>query len=112
MELYEEHLYITDTIQHRRVDQLRSMNYRPEYERVHAVPSNNQNHAYLPAEVRCLDTPYRPEIDVVEHYVTVYVCSCDDFWFNRSMGIDSGEITPDEMGVCKHCIAAFDVSPE
>lgn len=112
MELYSQHLHIENTVQHARMFDLMNMNYRPEYEMLCVVPSDENEHAYLVGRVRCLDTPYEPDVDVLEHRVTTYICSCDDFYFNRSMGVDSGQIRPPEMGRCKHIIAAFGVDPE
>lgn len=112
MILYDEHLHVDDTIQHKRFQDMMFMNYRPEYRDLCVVASGTQEHdrAYLVAEIKALDTPYEPSIDVLDHRVTTYVCSCDDFYYNRSMGIESGEITPPDLGACKHVVAAFGVN--
>ncbi len=105
-ELYTEHLETKTGIKHKRFAQLEDRDRNPEYETLKVVPSESTSQAYIVAEISFLTKPMG-KADVVEDTVSgVPICSCDDFYYNQSAGLESDK-DPTQMGRCKHCISAF-----
>jgi len=105
-ELYTEHLEVNRTgIKHKRFAQLQDRDRKPEYEDLRVVPSESSSKAYMVAEISFLTKPFA-KADVIEDRVTGYVCGCDDFFYNKSAGVES-DADPTQMGTCKHITAAF-----
>ncbi len=100
MKLYDDHLIYDSSLQHRRVHQLNANGYNPEYVETRVVESESRDRAYLLGKLRVLDVPFE-DADASEDTITAWVCSCDDFWFSQSDGIEDGE-PPSSMGECKH----------
>jgi len=92
--------------QHKRFAQLKDQDYRPEYQHLRTVASGSQDHAYLLGKVRCLSVPHK-EADIVDDQMTVYLCSCDDHWYNRTKGFEEGNQSPEDIGDCKHISSEF-----
>lgn len=107
-ELYPEHLTNSPGLKHERFEDLDSWDYRPEYVDHKVVPSESKDHAYLVSKIEVLEKEFQ-NADLVADTINTYLCSCDDFFFNRSGGIDTGEKSPDEIGKCKHVRAAYKV---
>jgi len=103
-EIYDEHM--TTHGAHKRFDQLQGQDYKPEYETYRVVASGSQDHAYLVGKVNCLSVPFE-DADVTEDTETVYLCSCDDHWFNRSKNFENGDKPPSDIGKCKHISSEF-----
>lgn len=101
MNLYEDHLLLDNGIQHRRVSQLHAQNKNPTYQETRVVQSETSGHAYILGKIGVLEVPF-PEADVAADAVEVWVCSCDDFHFSQSDGVETGERAPSECGECKH----------
>lgn len=106
MNLYIDHLLLDSGIMHQRVNQMKQQDLRPEYRQLKAVPSSNQDHSYLVGEVEVLTKPF-PEADISADRTDILVCSCDDYWYNRSKGFENGDMSVTELGKCKHCVSAF-----
>ena len=104
-DLYTEHLETKTGIKHKRFAQLEDRDRNPEYETLKVVPSESTSKAYIVAEIRFLTKPMG-KADIVEDASHGYLCSCDDFYYNRSAGIESDK-DPTTMGTCKHITAAF-----
>lgn len=104
-ELYQDHMSVADGLVHDRFQDLDARDYRPEYEFWKVVPSESQSHAYLVAEITVLSVPFQ-EADLVEDQQTAHLCSCSDFYYNRSKGIES-DADPSSMSHCKHLTASF-----
>jgi len=103
MKLYDEHLHAGQTgIQHDRVKDIIDNLWRPEYKEFHVMPSSSSDAAYLVAKVSVLDGIEFEAADVVEDRVEMWVCSCDDFQYRRSNGLQSAERIPSEVDECKH----------
>jgi len=100
-ELYDEHLLFDSGIQHRRVNQLKANNHHPEYRETRVVESESSDHAYLLGKIDVLDVEFE-DADASVDTVSLWVCSCPDFHFNQSEGIETGDIAPSEVGECKH----------
>jgi len=104
MVLYSDHLILDSGIQHRRVSQLKANNYNPEYVETRTVSSESSDREYLLGQLRVLSVPFE-DADSSKDTVTAWVCSCDDFYYNRSAGVEDGG-SPTEMGECKHITSA------
>ena len=105
-ELYYDHLSFTDTgLQIDRIQDLESRDMRPEVKDCKIVPSSSDNGAYLVAKVECLDKPFE-QADITADKTELIVCSCSDWYFNRSKGLES-DTKPSEVGRCKHCLSAY-----
>lgn len=101
MTLYDEHLVYDNGIQHRRVSQMHAQDYRPEYRETRVVESESSDKTYLLGEIRVLDVPFE-DSDASEDTLLLWVCSCDDYYFNQSAGLEDGSLQPSEAGECKH----------
>jgi len=108
-ELYTEHLSVMGGITHKRFDQLEHYNRRPEYIETHVVPSGSQDHAYLVAKVEALEKDIE-RADIVEDKQTLYLCACDDFWFEQSREMDrlhEDSVSLSDIDTCKHIRAEY-----
>ena len=103
--LYTDHLETKTGIKHKRFAQLEDRDRNPEYETLKVVPSESSDKAYIVAEISFLTKPMG-KADIVEDTAHGYLCSCDDFYYNRSGGLES-DADPTNMGKCKHVISAF-----
>lgn len=102
MNLYTEHCVTDGTeLELERVAHLRDNNHRPTVEEWHAVPSESSDRIYPVVELRALLEPMGPDTDVVADETTLWVCACDDHWFNRT-GEDGAMLPPREWSECKH----------
>jgi len=89
------------------VEYIRSQGYTlQEYVAVHTAASNSRDGAHVVAKVKTYKYPKNNALlDVAdpEHTVTVWVCSCEDFTYNKS--VDPSEdmsITPGDVESCSH----------
>lgn len=105
MTLYQEHLYLDGGITHERVHQLKARNLRPEFIDIQVVQSESSDKEYLVGRVECLTKPFE-DADVSEDRTEIVVCSCDDWYFNRSAGIEVDK-DPSTVQPCKHGTAAY-----
>ena len=105
-ELYTEHLDTSDGIAHTRFSQLQEQDKRPEYKELRVVPSSSEDRAYLVAEVSALSVPFN-QADIAMDRVSLYLCSCDDHWYNQSDSIENPSRELSAVGECKHCIGSF-----
>jgi len=102
MKLYDKHVSWTDSgLQLDRLKDLEARDMRPEVETVRIVESSSNDYAYLVAKVEVLDVPF-DQADVVSDRVEIIACSCSDWYFNKSAGIETGEKRPSEVAPCKH----------
>ena len=85
---------------------MKEQDLRPEVQECKIVPSSSDNGAYLVVKVEVLDRPF-PAADISADQTTIHACSCSDWYFNLSAGIEHGDIAPSEIGVCKHGRAAY-----
>ena len=109
MKLYQDHLrneQMGPMLE--RVADMHANGLRPEVNTTRVHPSESKDYAYLVQRVSVLDEPFNPETtDEATDRVEVLMCSCSDFYFNRSDGVDTRERKPSEMQVCKHCYREF-----
>jgi len=105
-ELYTEHLSLEDGITHNRYNQLADQDRRPQYESLHVVKSESEDRSYLVGEVTALNVPFT-EADVAEDRVRLYLCGCDDHWYNQSDSIENPQRNLSQVGECKHIRSAF-----
>lgn len=100
-DLYEEHLVLDGHLQHRRVSQLKARDRHPEYRETRVVESDSSDRAYLLGKVRVLTRAFE-DADVSDDQTTIWVCSCDDYYFNQSDGLEDGSRSVVAVGECKH----------
>jgi len=108
-ELYTEHLDLAGGITHNRFEQLETHNRNPEYKEIRVCPSSSDDHAYLVAKVWALDREI-DRADAAEDTETLYLCSCDDFWFNQSREMDllhEPSVSLSDIDTCKHIRAEY-----
>jgi len=111
-ELYTEHMSIGEVVHengnriptgliHDRFKDLEARGFRPEYEEWRIVPSESEGHAYAVAKITVLAVPHK-KADIVADQVTKHICSCSDFYYHRSAGIET-DAEVESIGRCKHC---------
>jgi hypothetical protein len=106
MKLHQDHITVSERLEHDRFEQLREFDHRPEYVDVRVVPSESSDTAYLVARVECLAEPFDPATtDVSADRREIHLCSCPQFHFRCSGGFEDGENPPAEWGECKHIMA-------
>ena len=98
MQLIDDHVS-TDgaTVRFDVLTELEQAHHNPEIQQLRVHPSDSRAGAHVLAEVEVLDVPVE-EADAVEDTLTRWVCSCEDFWFNR---VDFDQPVS-EWGECKH----------
>ena len=105
-ELNDSHISWTDTgLQIDRIQDLESRDMRPEVKDCKIVPSSSNNGAYLVAKVECLDKPFE-EADITADKTELIACSCSDWYFNRSSGLEA-DTAPSDVSTCKHGRKAY-----
>jgi len=106
-DLYDKHLAWTeDGLQLDRLTDMKEQDLRPEIQECKTMPSESNNGDYLVAKVDVLDRPFEAA-DISADQTEIIACSCSDWYFNLSAGIEHGDIAPSEIGVCKHGRAAY-----
>jgi len=105
--LYNDHIEWTEEgLQLDRLVDMKERDLRPEVNNCKIVESSSDNGAYLVAKIEVLDVPFE-RADISADTVDLTVCSCSDWYFNRSSGVETGEVSPSEIGTCKHCRSAY-----
>jgi hypothetical protein len=106
-ELYSDHLEWTqEGLQLDRLTDMEERDLRPEVQDVKIVPSSSDNGVYLVAQVKVLDKPFE-QADITADKTELVCCSCSDWYFNRSVGVETGDTSPSEIGTCKHGRSAY-----
>jgi len=100
-ELELDAIELTNGVQHLRVSQLDAKNHKPEYLELRTVDSTSRDVSYLLGKIECLDKPFE-DADVAADKVELWICSCPDFHFNQSDGVETGDRKPSEINKCKH----------
>jgi len=108
MKLYKEHLEPTETgfMNIRQADMV-SHDYRPQVEDTRIAPSESTDHCYKVQKISVLDESFSPAMDVAEARIEMYLCSCDDFYYNQSNGLENKDRKPSEVDKCKHIISEY-----
>lgn len=83
---------------------LREHGYNIEQIReAHVVESNSRDMAHFVTQIVTYDRPKDdPELDVIEDQTEIYVCSCEDFQYNKSADVSESMVKPSQCGACKH----------
>ena len=110
MKLHTEHIRIDSQpdgqiiIEPDYLDFLRTEGYTiEEINEIHVEESNSRDKAHLVLSVDTYEYPVNnPELDFEAHRTTLWVCSCEDYRYNRSVDVSKDGVKPTEAGVCKH----------
>jgi hypothetical protein len=69
----------------------------------HSVPSNSREKSHVVVQIQTYNYPRNhPELDVVEDQTEIWVCSCEDFQYNKSADVSESLVSPSQCGTCKH----------
>ena len=93
------------------VEYLRNQGYTLRaYEEIRVVESNSRDGCHVVAKIATYRYPKNSALlDIADetHQCDIYVCSCEDFTYNKSVDISEPDILPDQCSSCKHIKREF-----
>jgi hypothetical protein len=76
----------------------------------HSVPSSSRDKSHVVIQIQTYNYPRNhPELDVVEDEIELWVCSCENFWYDQKADVSESMVQPSECGACKHVKAVSKV---
>ena len=74
-----------------------------EVKESHSEDSNSRDLSHNIIKVVTYDKPKdHPQLDLVEDEIEVWVCSCEDFQYNKSADVSESMVSPSQCNPCKH----------
>ena len=93
------------------VDYLRSHGYTLRaYRDIRVVESNSRDGCHVCAKIATYRYPKNSALlDIADesHQCEVFVCSCEDFTYNKSADVSQDDILADDCSSCKHIKQEF-----
>lgn len=93
------------------VEYLRSQGYTiREYQDIRVVESNSRDAGHVVAKIATYRYPKNSallDIAADSHQIELYVCSCEDFTYNKSVDVSEKDVMPDMCSSCRHIKQEF-----
>lgn len=93
------------------IEYLRQQGYIIEgINEAHCVPSNSRDMSHLVVNITTYDKP-RDRYDAVEDVIEsgLWICSCEDFTYNKAADVSENMVQPSDSGRCKHILSVSKV---
>lgn len=72
----------------------------------HSVESGSRDKSHMVVEIATYDKPKdSPTLDVVADEISLWVCSCEDFTYNKAADVSEDMTKPSDSGRCKHVLS-------